>query len=205
MCAAGTDAPSRRGYRAPGSGGSEHGDEGGGDDVDGGAERRPPAGAGDEAGAVLPHVLDAVAGQARAYEDASPTARLRFRTWTSDDLPLAVAIWGDARVTAKVAGPFDVIFQDGDKEQYSGMLDRLVELYAAANKPDASTLRPRSVMVQASRHSMAPVSSSLPRKNPQKRRGSWHSGSPSTAWSSSLVGQPPSRAHISSTRWKMGR
>src|SRR3954464_6657295 len=40
------------------------GDEPGGDEVDGGAERRPPAGAGDEAGAVLPHVLEAVAGQA---------------------------------------------------------------------------------------------------------------------------------------------
>jgi predicted O-methyltransferase YrrM len=38
-------------------------------------------------------------------------------------------IVGDAsRMLAKVAGPFDVIFQDGDKPQYSPMLDRLVGL-----------------------------------------------------------------------------
>ena len=36
---------------------------------------------------------------------------------------------GDAsRMLAKVAGPFDVIFQDGDKLHYSPMLDRLVGL-----------------------------------------------------------------------------
>ncbi len=35
---------------------------------------------------------------------------------------------GDAdRLVAKVAGPFDLIFQDGDKKLYSPMLDRLVE------------------------------------------------------------------------------
>jgi predicted O-methyltransferase YrrM len=28
----------------------------------------------------------------------------------------------------KIAGPFDLIFQDGDKKQYGSMLDRLVEL-----------------------------------------------------------------------------
>jgi predicted O-methyltransferase YrrM len=37
---------------------------------------------------------------------------------------------------AKVAGPFDLIFQDGDKYQYSPMLDRLVDL-----------LRPGGVLV----------------------------------------------------------
>jgi predicted O-methyltransferase YrrM len=38
---------------------------------------------------------------------------------------------GDAqRLVAKVAGPFDLIFQDGDKAQYLPMLDRLVELLA---------------------------------------------------------------------------
>lgn len=36
---------------------------------------------------------------------------------------------GDAqRMLAKVAGPFDVIYQDGDKLGYGPMLDRLVEL-----------------------------------------------------------------------------
>jgi predicted O-methyltransferase YrrM len=38
-------------------------------------------------------------------------------------------IIGDAeRMIAKVSGPFDVIFQDGDKKQYGPMLDRLVAL-----------------------------------------------------------------------------
>jgi predicted O-methyltransferase YrrM len=38
-------------------------------------------------------------------------------------------IMGDAqRMIAKVAGPFDVIFQDGDKKLYAPMLDRLVAL-----------------------------------------------------------------------------
>jgi predicted O-methyltransferase YrrM len=38
-------------------------------------------------------------------------------------------IVGDAGLMlAKVAGPFDVIFQDGDKQLYSPMLDRLVAL-----------------------------------------------------------------------------
>ena len=38
-------------------------------------------------------------------------------------------IMGDAqRMIAKVAGPFDLIFQDGDKKLYAPMLDRLVAL-----------------------------------------------------------------------------
>jgi predicted O-methyltransferase YrrM len=38
-------------------------------------------------------------------------------------------IVGDAqRMLAKVSGPFDLIFQDGDKPQYLTQLDRLVEL-----------------------------------------------------------------------------
>ena len=38
-------------------------------------------------------------------------------------------IVGDAeRAIAKVAGPFDLIFQDGDKHQYSTLLDRLAGL-----------------------------------------------------------------------------
>lgn len=40
-------------------------------------------------------------------------------------------IIGDAdRMLAKVAGPFDLIFQDGDKKQYLPMLDRLAALLA---------------------------------------------------------------------------
>ena len=37
----------------------------------------------------------------------APTARLTFRAWRDDDLPIATAIWGDPRVTALVGGPFD--------------------------------------------------------------------------------------------------
>jgi [ribosomal protein S5]-alanine N-acetyltransferase len=36
-----------------------------------------------------------------------PTTRLRFRAWRDDDLSLARAVFGDARVTALVGGPFD--------------------------------------------------------------------------------------------------
>src|SRR5438309_2853397 len=44
---------------------------------------------------------------------------------------------GDAqRMLAKVSGPFDLIFQDGDKALYVPMLDRLVDL-----------LRPRGLLV----------------------------------------------------------
>ncbi len=41
----------------------------------------------------------------------------------------AIVVVGDAqRMLAKVTGPFDLIFQDGDKRLYSSLLDRLVEL-----------------------------------------------------------------------------
>jgi len=41
----------------------------------------------------------------------------------------ANVIVGDAGLTvAKVSGPFDLIFQDGDKRQYAPLLDRLVAL-----------------------------------------------------------------------------
>jgi len=49
----------------------------------------------------------------------------------------ASVIVGDARLkVAKVSGPFDLIFQDGDKRLYGPMLDRLVAL-----------LRPRGLLV----------------------------------------------------------
>jgi RimJ/RimL family protein N-acetyltransferase len=37
----------------------------------------------------------------------APTVRVTFRRWTENDLPLARALWGDARVTALIGGPFD--------------------------------------------------------------------------------------------------
>src|SRR6267142_1818147 len=35
-----------------------------------------------------------------------PTHRLRFRSWTAADGPLAAALWDDGRVTALIGGPF---------------------------------------------------------------------------------------------------
>ena len=37
----------------------------------------------------------------------APTARLTFRRWFDDDLPLARVLFGDPRVTSFVGGPFD--------------------------------------------------------------------------------------------------
>jgi RimJ/RimL family protein N-acetyltransferase len=37
----------------------------------------------------------------------APTARLTFRVWREDDVPFAMALFGDARVTELVGGPFD--------------------------------------------------------------------------------------------------
>lgn len=37
----------------------------------------------------------------------APTDRLVFRTWRDADLPLALALFGDPRVTSLVGGPFD--------------------------------------------------------------------------------------------------
>jgi predicted O-methyltransferase YrrM len=49
----------------------------------------------------------------------------------------ASVVVGDAQLKlAKVSGPFDLIFQDGDKQLYTPMLDRLVAL-----------LRPRGLLV----------------------------------------------------------
>ncbi len=42
---------------------------------------------------------------ARALPTA--TARVGFRAWRDDDVPLAMALWGDPRVSALVGGPFD--------------------------------------------------------------------------------------------------
>lgn len=56
-------------------------------------------------------------------------ARANFeRSGLSDRVNVMV---GDANLLlAKVAGPFDLIFQDGDKSSYEAMLDRLVALLA---------------------------------------------------------------------------
>jgi predicted O-methyltransferase YrrM len=55
------------------------------------------------------------------------TARDNFaRTGLTEKVSVVI---GDAqRMLAKVSGPFDLIFQDGDKPQYLTQLDRLIEL-----------------------------------------------------------------------------
>jgi predicted O-methyltransferase YrrM len=68
-------------------------------------------------------------------EDRVRRARENFaRAGLADRVSVIV---GDApRMLAKVSGPFDLIFQDGDKQQYGPMLDRLIDL-----------LRPRGLLV----------------------------------------------------------
>jgi predicted O-methyltransferase YrrM len=60
-------------------------------------------------------------------EDRARQARENFvRAGLADRVNVII---GDAhRMLAKVSGPFDLIFQDGDKQQYGPMLDRLVDL-----------------------------------------------------------------------------
>lgn len=59
-------------------------------------------------------------------EERARLARAHFaRAGLADRASVLV---GDAeRMLAKVAGPFDLIFQDGDKRLYSPLLDRLVD------------------------------------------------------------------------------
>ena len=68
-------------------------------------------------------------------EERAREARVNFaRAGVADRVSVLV---GDAQLKlAKVAGPFDLIFQDGDKRLYTPMLDRLVAL-----------LRPRGLLV----------------------------------------------------------
>src|SRR4051794_617871 len=66
--------------RSPGeveAGDDRDGDDRGGDEVDGGAERWPPSSVGDEAGAVLPQVLAAVAGEPGHEQPRRPGHRHR--------------------------------------------------------------------------------------------------------------------------------
>jgi caffeoyl-CoA O-methyltransferase len=59
--------------------------------------------------------------------DRAAEARANFeRAGVSDRASVMV---GDAsRLVAKVSGPFDLVFQDGDKQLYGPLLDRLVAL-----------------------------------------------------------------------------
>ncbi len=68
-------------------------------------------------------------------EDRAREARENFaRAGLTDRVSVVI---GDAQLKlAKVSGPFDLIFQDGDKKLYTTLLDRLVAL-----------LRPRGLLV----------------------------------------------------------
>jgi predicted O-methyltransferase YrrM len=60
-------------------------------------------------------------------QDRAQIARANFSRAALADR--ATVVVGDAyRMLAKVSGPFDLIFQDGDKRLYVPMLDRLVDL-----------------------------------------------------------------------------
>jgi len=60
-------------------------------------------------------------------QERAATARDNFARAGLTDR--ANVIVGDAqRMLAKIAGPFDLIFQDGDKQLYLPLLDRLVDL-----------------------------------------------------------------------------
>ena len=72
-------------------------------------------------------------------------------------------IVGDAQLKlSKVAGPFDLIFQDGDKKLYSPLLDRLTGL-----------LRPRGLLVTDNvlwNGEVVPGFSAHPEQNPEDTR-----------------------------------
>jgi predicted O-methyltransferase YrrM len=80
------------------------------------------------AGALPPHGMLVTM---EVDEKRARAARQNFsRAGLADRVNVIV---GDAqRMLAKVSGPFDLIFQDGDKRQYGPLLDRLVDLLRPA-------------------------------------------------------------------------
>src|SRR5215831_17996486 len=94
-------------------------------------------------------------------EERAKEARANFeRAGLSDRISIMV---GDAKLKlAKVSGPFDLIFQDGDKQLYTPLLDRLVAL-----------LRPRGLLVTDNvlwDGEVAPGYVTEPKRDPQDTR-----------------------------------
>ena len=94
-------------------------------------------------------------------EERAREARDNFaRAGVSDRVSVVV---GDARLKiAKVSGPFDLIFQDGDKKLYSPLLDRLVAL-----------LRPGGLLITDNvlwDGEVVPGFQASPRQNPEDTR-----------------------------------
>ena len=95
-------------------------------------------------------------------EERAREARDNFaRAGLADRVSVIV---GDAQLKlAKVAGPFDLIFQDGDKQLYSPLLDRLVAL-----------LRPGGLLVTDNvlwDGEVVPGFADVPRQNVRTTRG----------------------------------
>ena len=94
-------------------------------------------------------------------EDRAREARDHFaRAGVADRVHVIV---GDAQLKiAKVSGPFDLIFQDGDKKLYAPLLDRLVAL-----------LRPGGLLVTDNvlwDGEVAPGFTAAPRRDPEDTR-----------------------------------
>jgi len=68
-------------------------------------------------------------------QDRAAAARGHFEAAGVDDR-VSVMVGDASRYLHKVAGPFDLVFQDGDKAQYEPMLPRLLDL-----------LRPRGILI----------------------------------------------------------
>src|SRR5262249_60142191 len=94
--------------------------------------------------------------EARAGEARENVARAGLASRVS-------VLVGDAQLkSAKVSGPFDLIFQDGDKQLYTPMLDRLVAL-----------LRPRGLLVTDNvlwDGEVAPGFVEVPKRSPEETR-----------------------------------
>ncbi|MCU1381484.1 MAG: O-methyltransferase family 3 [Acidobacteria bacterium] len=94
-------------------------------------------------------------------EDRAREARANFeRAGVADRVSVVV---GDAQLKlAKVSGPFDLIFQDGDKKLYTPLLDRLVAL-----------LRPGGLLITDNvlwDGEVVPGFQTAPRQNPEDTR-----------------------------------
>jgi RimJ/RimL family protein N-acetyltransferase len=73
-----------------------------------------------------------------------PTARLFFREWQTDDLPLAEALWGDARVTARIGAqdPRARLAAELGSQQESGLAYWPVFLLGSLEHVGCCGLRP---------------------------------------------------------------
>jgi hypothetical protein len=82
--------------------GDQHDEDGGGDPVDDQAERRPPSSVGNKLAAVLPEVLEPMAGEASASSHAGPVTPAAATTAKAAAIPASAAMTrGRPSATAK--------------------------------------------------------------------------------------------------------